>query len=121
MKSKKFRVDVYDWFVGFVEVESKKDCKKIIHILKRFGVEKNVINEVRQNIKNGRENGGQHSYNRNIRESLILIYPCSSKKDRRGVIAHEKRHCEDVILQYFHIYDKEAASCLAGYLSEKLI
>ena len=121
MKIKKFKVDVYEWKITFIEVTSKKDWKKVNRIQKKFGVEKSVIKDVRSHIKNGNKNGGYHSYNVKYWESIILIYPSTSKKQRTKVICHEKRHCEDKILEHTSVYGTEAPAYLAGYLGKMLI
>ena len=98
-----------------------KDWKKVNRIQKKFGVEKSVIKDVRSHIKNGNKNGGYHSYNVKYWESIILIYPSTSKKQRTNVICHEKRHCEDKILEHTSVYGTEAPAYLAGYLGKMLI
>jgi len=120
MKDIKFKINVYDWDVRFIEIESKNDLSKARQIMNKFGVDKQTIKYNLENIKKNRKNGGTHSHDNYNRKSLIFILPSSSKRDRRNVLAHEKRHCEDNILEWFNIKDIEASAMLAGYLSEKL-
>jgi hypothetical protein len=120
MKIKKFKVDVYDWKVTLIEITSKKDYKKVIPILKKFGCEKEIVKNTKFHIKNGSKNGGHHSYDTKYWESIILIYPSTSKKERMRVLCHEKRHCEDKILEELSVYGVEAPAYLAGYLAKKL-
>ena len=117
---KKFKIEIYEWKVTFIEITSKKDWKKVNKIQKGFGVDKNTIKETRMHIKAGSKDGGLHSWNR-FRKSIILLYPSSSMRQRIKVICHEKRHCEDRILEHLRVYGVEAPAYLAGYLSKKLI
>lgn len=121
MKIKKFKVDVYEWKITFIEVTSKKDWKRVNKIQKKFGVERNIIKNTKKQIKGGSKNGGYHSYNTKYWESIILIYPSSSKTQRLKVLCHEKRHCEDIILEHLSVYGTEAPAYLAGYLAKKLL
>lgn len=120
MKDIKFKINVYDWDIRFIEIESKNDFRKAKQIMDKFGIEKRIVKSNLENIKKNRKNGGTHSYDNYSRKSLIFILRSSSKRDRRNVLAHEKRHCEDNILEWFNIKDIEASAMLAGYLSEKL-
>ncbi len=120
MKIKKFKVDVFEWKVTFIEVTSRKDWKKVFRIQKKFGVSKETIKETKQNIQRGCTDGGLHSWN-GFYESLIIIYRHTSKKQRTKVICHEKRHCENRILDHLSIYNNETEACLAGFLSKKLL
>jgi hypothetical protein len=121
MKIKKIKIDVYEWKLTFIEITKKKDYKKVIPMLKKFGVLKKVVKQTKHHIKVGSMDGGHHSYKESHRKSIILIYPSTSKKKRINVIDHEKRHCEDIILNHLNIHDEEASACLAGYLGKYLM
>ena len=119
MKIKKFKVDIYDWDVKLIEVQSAKDFKKLLKELRKFKCSDEDIAIAKANIM--KKNGGDHFYQLSRRESLILLYKQDSKRIRNSVLCHEKRHLEDRILQYCFVDDIEAAGYLAGYLGEKLI
>jgi hypothetical protein len=121
MKYLKFNIDIYDWDIYYIEVERKKDSKAVIAKLRSIPASKELINEVRDDIKSGSKNGGHHLFNLVFRKSVILLYQTTNKKDRINIIFHEKRHVEDRLCKHLDIDDMEASAFLAGYIAEKLI
>jgi len=120
MKKFKFKIPLYDWDITFIEVTSKKDAKKIGKIYKKFKADKESREDIVHAIKKGRVNGGRFTYDTLYCEAIILIFKTTSKKERRKVIRHESRHCEDRVLQHAHVYDIEASAYLAGFLASKI-
>jgi hypothetical protein len=120
MIKKEFSVPVYDFKIIFIEIESKDDAEKARFVFRRFKMKSENINEELDNITNGFINGGNTYRNMERKLLLVIIYQTTSEKTRRNVVNHEKRHVEDRILEYCQINDFEAASYLAGFLSEKI-
>lgn len=119
MKIKKFKIDVYDWDVTFIETKSEMDFERVKKELVKFKIKKDDIEYVREQMK--RKNGGEHFYQKERRESLVILYPMSSARMRMEVICHEKRHVEDRLLQRCCIDDVEAAAYIAGFLGKMMI
>jgi len=117
---KKIKIDVYDWTVYFLEVESSKDAKKILPYLKKLMIPPEEIDRSISIIKDDRYNGGDHFCLKDRKWSVVILYRSSSSKARRRILAHEKRHVEDVLLEYSGIKDKESAGFLSGFLAMKL-
>ena len=120
MKLLKFKVPIYDWKITFIEVTSKKDSKKVHKIYKKFKVGKYDLKDITNIVKKGYVNGGRFSYDFSYQEGIIIIFKTTSKKERRKVLKHECRHCEDRILQHAHVEDIEASAYLAGFISEHI-
>ena len=120
MKIKKFNIAMYNWKITFVEITSKKDIKKVDKILSKFKVKKESRKTVKENIRDKCVNGGNCFWNNDYHKTLIFLYPSTSKKTRQQILSHEKRHCEDSLLEHLNIKDFESAACLSGFLGKKL-
>lgn len=120
MKIKKFRVDVYDWDVTLLEIESDKDWGALKRELIKFNVVKKDLVEIKNKVKT-MYNGGDHYYKLTKKESILILYEMTSRKERLNCLCHEKRHLEDRILEYSGVNSIEAAGYLAGFLAKKLI
>jgi len=114
----KFKTEIYDWVVTYIEITHKDNHIK--KKLKKHGLSKAYIKDRLPHIKKNHQ-GGDHVCNYNFRESIIVIYNCKSKKAKTNVVAHEKRHLEDSILTHWGINDREANATLAGYIAEMLL
>lgn len=118
MIKKNIHVPLYDFNITYLEIESRSDIRDVRKEMNKLNANEEQIEEVLDNIINDRIDGGETLRNLNLKKILIIIYRCSSERERRNVINHEKRHAEDRILEYIGINDIEAAAYLAGYLSE---
>ena len=79
------------------------------------------INDI-NNIMNNKGCGSGTTYHNNQKiEICVIIYPQPNEDRRIETIMHEKRHCEDFILEKLDIDDMEAAAYLAGWLAVKFI
>jgi len=120
MKIKKFKVDIYEWKVTLMETNSVKDFKKVKKQLLSIGVSKDDLDYVKTNLS--RVNGGDHFYHSNRKESILILYRMTSKKQRINILCHEKRHLEDRIKEFCHLGGTiEPLGYLAGYLGKMLI
>lgn len=120
MKKKKIKIPIYNIDVTVIEVENKYDADSVCKEVESICTEIEYIDTIRRAIENEEHDGGETIRNLLLRKVLVIIYECSSKKTRREIIGHEKRHIEDRILEFFNINDIESAAMLAGFLSSKL-
>ena len=120
MKYLKFNIKIYDWDVFYIEVESKKDAKKVVNKLKSIGVPMDAMDDVGPAIKNNAQNGGEHFYYLPRRWSIILMYKTSNNSRKFEIICHEKRHIEDRIMEHLGLEGTEAGAFIAGYIAKKL-
>lgn len=118
---KKVKINIYRWEILLIEIESRKDHKKVRKILTKFGVSEEYIKDTIDNIKKGIRGHGHHTGNPDNFKSLICLYRKKSDKQRNRTLSHEMRHCEDVILKTMGIKDDESAAYLSGYLGKKLL
>jgi len=118
MKKLKFTIPIYDWDVVFVENIGQGEFPILKNELKKYKV--HDIDYIQESIEDGDKDFGTHLFNTYKRHSVIILLNNVSKKSRRNVLAHEKRHLEDRILNHLSIDDIEAAAYLSGYIAEKL-
>jgi hypothetical protein len=117
MKVKKLNIKIFGWKVILVEIKNKNEFKKVIKIMKPINLCLEDIKYIKNNMKC--HDGGDYFYNTSNKKSVILIYPITSKRERRNVLEHEKRHLVDRILENCHIKDIETSAYLTGFISEK--
>ena len=103
---------MYDWKITYLEVCHKD--KKLKKLFKKHHIPPRYVMHVKNNYI-----GGVHFCSTDKRESLILIYNNSNKKQRVNTISHEIRHLEDSILACWKVQDKESNAILSGYIEEK--
>ena len=116
MISKKIWVPIYSYRIWYVEVEGPEDLPKLLKLAKKVNLGEENINEIKLKVQR-KDEGGATTFHRKSDCSLfVILYPQSSDDRRSECIAHEKRHCEDFILEHLGIDDKEAAAYLAGWL-----
>ncbi len=121
MKYLKFKIDIYDWDIHYIETENKKDADNIIRKLSQLRISDEMKKEVREEIENDVINGGEHFWNSTTRLSILLLYKTSNKEEKINIICHEKRHTEDRICEHLGIKDTEAVAFIAGYIGERII
>lgn len=120
MKVKRFKIGIYGWRCVVMEVVSSKDWKVADKEMRVFKCKKSDRKLVVANIKNEVGNGGEHFYNTTSRRTLIILYRITSRKKRMEILAHEKRHMEDRMMNHLGIDNIEAVGYLAGYLAKKM-
>jgi hypothetical protein len=123
MKTKRFRVELYDWKIMLIELNKKDKFKETYSKMKRFGLY--LSNKDEEDIKNKINNnyigGGCSIIGEEDRMAILLLYPQQKNKDRINTICHEKRHIEDSIISEHGLKCDESMAYLAGYLAEKLL
>ena len=120
---KEIYVPIYSYMIRYIEVEdfSYKEKRKFISYIKKLGYYDDFINDI-NNIMNNKGCGSGTTYHNNQKiEICVIIYPQPNEDRRIETIMHEKRHCEDFILEKLDIDDMEAAAYLAGWLAVKFI
>lgn len=118
MITTKINLEIYDFKIEVIEVESREDAPAARKALKRLMVSNDLIDEITQAITDGDINGGWTMCNYGIKRIAVVLLPMESETKRRSVLMHEKRHVEDDIMSHCNIDDAEAAGYLAGYLSK---
>lgn len=122
MRELRFTVPMYKVDILLIQVESEKDGESVFRVLDDFGVKGDeTLNGIRDDIDSGMVNGGVTFRYLVGRKIAVLFYMFDSKEEMVNTYAHEKRHVEDRILDYFSINDSESAAILAGFLAEKFM
>ena len=75
------------------------------------------IKDIKLKVQNHNEGGATTFHRKSDCSLFVIIYPQPSVYRKEECISHEKRHCEDFILEHLGIDDKEAAAYLAGWFS----
>lgn len=118
MKSKRIDIPIYDFRLDLLEIESSNDVALLTKFFKGVRLDDEISLEILEAVKNGDVDGGWTLANLGIKRILVVLLKMRSEEQRRGVLAHEKRHVEDDILKHCHVNDDEAAAFLAGYLGK---
>lgn len=118
MKNKKIDIPIYDFRLDLLEVEGSDDVALLTKFFKGVRLDDEISLEILDAVKNGDVDGGWTISNFGLKRILVVLLKMRSEEQRRKVLAHEKRHVEDDILEHSGINDKEAAGYLAGYLGK---
>lgn len=118
MKSKRINIPMYDFRLDLLEVENSDDVVLLAKFFKGVRLDDEISLEILDAVKNGDVDGGWTLSNLGIKRILVVLLKMRTEAQRRAVLAHEKRHVEDDILEHCHVNDKEAAAFLAGYLGK---
>lgn len=120
MICKKIEIPIYNYTLNVYVVKKYKDnIEPILKELKKQDFSKEVKDEIIDGCKNC-FNGGITVYNSVERKLIIVVYTCKTKEKYLEILMHEKRHCEDEIINHLEIEGGEACAYLAGYLAENL-
>ena len=120
MKYKKFKIDVYDWDIYYLEVEKKNDAEKVEKILKKLTVPEDDIKDIIEGINRSCINGGEHLFYLQRRYSIIFLYKSTKRKRKIEMISHETRHVVDRMKKYLNLKGTEAPAYITGYIMRKL-
>jgi hypothetical protein len=120
MKSKKFKIDVYDWNIYYLETEKKSDSKKVEKIFKKLTVPEDDIKDIIGGINRSCINGGEHLFYLGGRYSIIFLYKSTKRKKKIEMISHETRHVVDRMKEYLNLEGTEASAYITGYIMKKL-
>jgi uncharacterized membrane-anchored protein len=118
MKSKRINIPIYDFRLDLLEVENSNDVALLARFFKSVRLDEDITLEILNAIKDGDVDGGWTISNFGHKRILVVLLKMRSEEKRREVLAHEKRHVEDDILEHASVNDKEAAGYLAGYLGK---
>lgn len=121
MKQKRIYIDIYSYTLYYIDMESYDNLDKVIKIYKRLKLGQENIDDLKTKAKNEAIGGATTFHKANSCQLVIVLYPQPSEERKIECIYHEKRHCEDFILDTLNIHDDEAAAYLAGYLARKLM
>ena len=122
MITKEIYVPIYSYMVRYVEIEdfSYGEKRRVLSYMRNNGYgdfEESIRSKIDEKIA-----GAGTTYSNNSRSEIcILIYPQPSKERRFETIMHEKRHCEDFIIERLGVDDMEAAAYLSGWLSVQIM
>ena len=118
MKLMSIDIPMYDFRLDLLEVENSDDVALLTKFFKGVRLDDELSLEILDAVKNGDVDGGWTISNFGIKRILVVLLKMRTEAQRRKVLAHEKRHAEDDILEHCGISDKEAAGYLAGYLGK---
>lgn len=122
MRTTQFEIPLYKVDILLVQAESLKETDTIISTLEDFGVKcDNSLREIKENLNDALVNGGVTFRYLIGKKIAVLFYMFDSPDEMINTYAHEKRHAEDRILDYFSVNDSESAAMLAGFLAEKFM
>jgi len=120
MKKTEFNISMYDWDITFLEEINKKDIPELRSILKKLEVVQEHIKEIVDEVKSEPVDAGFHVFYTGKRRSIVLLMGIASEKSRRNILAHEKRHLEDRIIEYCGLECRESFAYLSGEIAEYL-
>jgi hypothetical protein len=109
---------MYDFRLDLLEVERSEDVALLAKFFKGVRLDDEISLEILDAVENGDVDGGWTISNFGLKRILVVLLKMRTEEQRRKVLAHEKRHVEDDILEHASVNDKEAAGYLAGYLGK---
>lgn len=118
MKRKRIDIPMYDFRLDLLEVENSEDAVLLTKFFKGVRLDDEISLEILNAVKDGDVDGGWTIANFGLKRILVVLLKMRTEEQRRKVMAHEKRHVEDDILEHSSVNDKEAAAYLAGYLGK---
>lgn len=120
MRRIEFKVPIYDWNVVVVTIYDQNDVVPLKQELDAIDAEQQAAEHDLYNVRRHGVDGGDTWWDSDLRKSLVIIFPWTSKAKFYEVLNHEKRHVVDRILENTHINDIEAAAYLDGYISKQI-
>ena len=117
MEKLEFQLPYYKVDVMLLQVEGKEDENDVAELLK--SIDANDPEYTLDGIRRGAVNGGDTYRDLNNKRMVVLFYPMEDNTHRAEIYAHEKRHIEDRVLEFYGVNDIESAGLLAGFLGEK--
>lgn len=124
MIKEKITIPIYGYTMWLVKL-SKSDYKgkklstaKIGLKSKPIELDDETCKEIDDNIEAGDLDGAITCHIGSYRKLVVFFYPITDKERQIEIFCHEKRHCEDFILNFLDVNDKEAAAYLAGWLGK---
>lgn len=121
MRYSHYDLNIYpiNFYVISIELSEKVDYskkRKLLNKLNNIDVfDKDDIDNIFDCIKNYKNCGTTYS-NTNTNQICIVLINLDNR--RNNIIAHEKRHAEDRIIEWCKLEDREACAYLAGYLQD---
>jgi len=119
MKLFKFDIDIYEWTIQLVKLETgdepeiiPEDIMENLMTETQEGIDEWFVNEVM--------NAGYTDANIKNKTIYVIFSPQTSLKKAANTYFHEARHIVDNIVQYCNILDEEASAYLQGYIGEYL-
>ena len=111
-------LDIFYWEAVFIsDIKSKRDLIEVQAILRDFEVDKKYIDEVVNNVKDGKINGGITFTNTSWRKHIVILYKPNSVNRAISTLTHEIRHVVDDVCKHLGIDDIETPAHMTGYIS----
>ena len=114
-------IPFYDFGVRLIEVEKGDTFSDIRPSLRYLPIPTDILEDIEDSIRNGGTDGGRWIRSFPRKRFILLILPHRNAAERIDTICHEKRHIEDVIIQFCELEGIEAHAYLAGFLGKKLL
>jgi uncharacterized membrane-anchored protein len=106
MKSKRINIPIYDFRLDLLEVENSNDVALLARFFKSVRLDEDITLEILNAIKDGDVDGGWTISNFGHKRILVVLLKMRSEEKRREVLAHEKRHVEDDILEHASVISR---------------
>jgi Zn-dependent peptidase ImmA (M78 family) len=122
MISKEINIDVFDWNIRVIEIESFKtrEIKLIENFLKDVSEDKVIKDFISSLIEKKEVDGGIYFrvYNK---DSIIIMHPITKKSKRIEILSHEIYHCVRDISTQLELDSEETEAYLMGFITLKII
>lgn len=119
----KFKIDMYDWDVYYIEVEKKDKPKKILKAVESLlgKIDLKICDYWKYKIEHGYVDGANCSHNTDFRTGIIFFYEVTKNgKHKLKNMCHEVRHLVDAIRKFHGLKGTEASAYLTGHIMGKL-
>lgn len=120
MQYKKFKIDIYDWTIHYIEVESQKDAESVDKKMRQIGLPDSDIEGIVMDLANMGYLKPTHFFNESLHQSVLFVPPINALDQRLDTIIHEIYHIADQIKEIHGLEGCEAPAYIAGYIARKL-
>ena len=121
MKITKIDVPFYKWHVVSLVAESYNDFPDIAKQMKKYGLGKDNINDVKEMFEKQASGGAIVYYNDSRLLTLIVVYPHPDTVELVSTLIHEGRHSADRIISVTQLDGVEGPAYLNEYITLLLI
>lgn len=120
MKYKHIPVEIYGWNVYFFDMGKIERKDPLLKKLSKLIGEEN-IGTVKTIAYSETHDGGDHFFQSKYKESVVIVYKTTSRKQKINIVLHELQHSVDRICLNTSIDDLEARAYLMGYIGSQII
>ena len=121
MKVKEINVPFYKWKIVSIVAESYNDFPSIAKQMKRCGLGKDNINDVKEMFEKQANGGAIIYYNDSRLLTVVICYPHPDTVELVSTLIHEGRHAADRIISSTQLDGVEGPAYLNEYITLLLI